>query len=203
MFLFPLAVDPPGGVVVSHVPTCPAVEVDTCSEECSGNDACGESELCCRGCGSSCRAAVNLPYYDIPLTCPPHILSLSIDSATCDLECQSNAQCPGSKICCRSGCSSSCQVGQTPPAACNAVRALLETLNNAHDSDADTDEEDDAEGNDGPLLGQYVPGCLQDGYFNPVQVWENNLWCVNVVTGEPVSSAYQASNNITFSCPSE
>ena len=93
-------------------------------------------------------------------------------------------------------------MGQTPPAACSIVRELLETLNNGHDGDED-DEEDDAQANDGPLLGQYVPTCLEEGFFNPVQVWENNLWCVNVVTGQPVSSAYQANSELSFSCRSE
>ena len=203
MLLFPTVAESSGGFEVNHFPTCPAVEVDTCAEECSGDDACEESQLCCRGCGSSCRTAVSLPYYDVPFVCPPQILSLSSDSATCDLECQSDAQCPGSKICCRSGCSSSCQVGQSPPAACNVVRELLETLNRRDDDDDDDNADENGEENDRPLLGQYVPTCMNEGFFNPVQVWENHLWCVNVVTGQPVSSAYQANDTISFSCPSE
>ena len=132
---------------------------------------------------------MNLPSYEVPLSCPPQILSLSEDSETCDRECQIDGQCPGEKICCRSGCSSSCHYGEVPPDSCNAVRELL------HDRDGAEDEEE-------ALVGQFVPGCVDEGFFSPVQTWEQYRWCVNVVNGEPISDAYTGADG-RFTCPSE
>lgn len=174
-----------------YSPVCPAVEIDTCSEDCATDDNCGDMERCCAGCGHTCRPSINLPYYDIPLVCPPRFALLASDSATCDMGCQSDLDCPGSKICCRSGCSSSCQNGILPPQPCNYVR---EQLDNRERDDRNIEDQ---------RLGQYVPSCLNEGWFSPVQTWENNLWCVNVETGRPIGNAYTAGSNLSFSCPSE
>lgn len=166
-----ISAEPSGDFEANNYPVCPAVEVDICVEECTTDDNCEETELCCAGCGHSCRIPTNLPYYDVPLACPPQTVFLSSDSATCDLECQSDAQCPGSKICCRSGCSSSCQNGEIPPGPCRAVREQLEVANSRDREDEDEEQVDP------PLVGQYVPSCLDEGWFNPVQTWENTIWC--------------------------
>ena len=163
------------------------MEVDTCSEDCSDEAPCPDTQLCCRGCGSSCRDPINLPSYSVPLACPPQIVALSEDSDACDLECQSNDQCPGEKICCRSGCSSSCQNGLNPPEPCNLVRRILQEQNRESSEP----------------LGQFVPGCSERGFFSPVQTWENNRWCVNVVTGEPIGDAYTGGDGFNFTCPSK
>lgn len=80
------------------------------------------------------------------------------------------------------------------------VRELLE-----NEQEDDEEDDEDATNNDGgtPLVGQYVPGCSEEGYFNSVQIWENNKWCVNVVTGAPISDAYTLSDGLPFSCPSK
>ncbi|CAI8020086.1 Kunitz-type U19-barytoxin-Tl1a [Geodia barretti] len=133
---------------------------------------------------------INLPSYSVPLMCPRQTVVLDEDSLTCDIQCQYNDQCPGEKICCYSGCSSSCQYGVPPPNSCTVVRRLLED-----DRDEPTSDEDE------PPLGEFLPGCHREGFFNPVQVSEANRWCVNVVTGEPIGSAYTASDGLTLTCP--
>ena len=218
------SVDTTGGLEPSHAPSCPAVELDTCAEECEGDENCPESQLCCRGCGSSCREAVNLPYYNVPLFCPMQAVSLAEDSATCDLQCNHDNQCPGNKICCHYGCSSSCQDGFIPLEPCYLLREALdgshegeETTREREDGDEERDDEaaeddddddereeeddDDEEDDEAPLLGRFVPGCSPQGHFNPVQIWEGNRWCVNVVTGKPISPAY--SRALNFTCPSK
>ena len=178
---------------------CPAVEIDTCSEDCATDDDCGDREMCCAGCGHTCRTPRDLPYYNIPLVCPPLLLSLASDSAACDLECRSDLECPGSKICCRNGCSSSCQNGMLPAEPCNIVRERLDTnIREKKDSDDEDETSQDEE-----LLGRYIPSCMEEGWFNPVQTWENNVWCVNVETGRPIGNAYIASSDLSFYCPSE
>ena len=190
-----------GPLEPNDYPTCPAVEIDTCSEECESHSNCTATQLCCRGCGSTCREAVNLPYYKVPLTCPPQVVALSDESDVCDVECLSDSQCSGDRVCCRSGCSSSCQVGMMPPEPCHIVRQLIEGMDDRDDED---DEDGGTNNGGGPaLVGQFVPGCLEEGYFNPVQIWENNGWCVDVVTGKPISVAYTLSDDPVISCPSK
>lgn len=180
---------------------CPAVEIGICPENCATDDDCGEMEICCAGCGHTCRTPTNLPYYNIPLICPPRLASLATDSGACDMECCSDLECPGSKICCRDGCSSSCQNGMVPSQPCNIVRERLDNvMNNREKKDSD---DEDRTGQDEELLGRYLPSCTDQGWFNPVQAWENNVWCVNVETGRPIGNAHIASSNLTFYCPSE
>ena len=192
MTFFPTAVgEETSEPELTHIPTCPAEALDTCDEQCSDHDSCPDTQLCCRGCGSSCQVPINLPSYSVPLMCPRQTVVLDEDSLTCDIQCQYNDQCPGEKICCYSGCSSSCQYGVPPPNSCTVVRRLLED-----DIDEPTSDEEE------PPLGEFLPGCHREGFFNPVQVSEANRWCVNVVTGEPIGSAYTASDGLTLTCPS-
>ena len=180
-------VESPGPFEPVRIPTCPATELELCAADCSEDSPCsGDTQLCCGGC---CRDPINLPSYEVPPVCPPDIVALSDDSDACDVECQLDDQCPGEKICCRSSCSSSCQYGRIPPNSCEVVREILE-------------ERDEAAGEDRVPLGRFLPGCLENGFFSPVQTWENYRWCVNVVTGEPISEAYTSADG-AFTCPSK
>lgn len=182
--LYTAEVTPPEPVQPTLTPTCPHSDIDTCEEACDDDTPCPDDQICCRGCGSSCQVPVNLPSYELPLFCPPDTLSLSSDSATCDVECSFDDQCSGDKICCPSGCSRTCQTGYNPPNPCDLIRQQLTQPGQE-------------------LLGRFIPRCMDGGYFAHAQTWVISLWCVNVKTGKPIGLAHSITDGVAPVCPSK
>ena len=159
---------------------CPAVGASTfgsCVVTCSSHSDCDDDLLCCsNGCGFTCRAGEPIPYYEIPLICP----APSVDDliGTCQItnnSCLSDDECMKSdQRCCRSGCGRSCQRANQPSTPCFAV----------------TDQFPIATGGLlGGLVGTFIPHCLDDGSFAPIQCHGSTgyCWCVHTRTGEPIS----------------
>lgn len=89
--------------------------------------------------------------------------------AVCGTSCSLDRECinPG-ELCCDSNCGRSCTVSQ--PTCHNMVQSLL---------------------------GAFQPSCEDDGSFSEMQCHERSCWCVDVVTGQPVTNGTQGSLKCT------
>ena len=157
---------------------CPALASDaigTCVEGCRGDDDCDGDFLCCsNGCGRTCQMGDSIPYYQIPLQCPEQsdldflgICVITDDSCTMDEDCDDD------ELCCRSGCGRVCTSATTPSAPCFAI---ADSIYSAIDLTG--------------FVGVYIPQCLDDGTFAPIQCHGSTgyCWCVHTLTGEPISA---------------
>lgn len=119
----------------------------------------------------------SIPYYQIPLQCPE--LSTADFFGTCAItndSCTANEECEDDESCCRSGCGRVCTSANTPSTPCFAI---ADAIFSAIDSTSSFG-----------LVGAYIPQCLEDGNFAPVQCHGSTgyCWCVNTLTGEPTSA---------------
>ena len=99
----------------------------------------------------------------------------------CVHECSLDRECLDSKKCCYNGCGHTCQPPVTipyvplsnvvlrGPTPCLSARELL--LGNRSR----------------PLLGAYTPQCDGGGSFRGIQCHEHYCWCVENVTGRPIT----------------
>ena len=89
--------------------------------------------------------------------------------AVCGTSCSHDRDCrnPG-ELCCDSSCGQSCTAFQ--PICHNMVQSLL---------------------------GAFQPSCEDDGSFSEVQCHERSCWCVDVVTGQPVTNGTRDSLKCT------
>ena len=166
----------------------------TCVQSCMTNDNCTGGMLCCsNGCGQTCQVGDSIPYYPLPLACPITSLTdfLGIcnsndDDGTDDddtddtdesddddsaVPCTTNNNCMvDGEVCCRSGCGRTCQAAVRPSRPCQAVLDAVLSGSGVHP------------------LGLFLPSCLVDGSFAPTQCHGSSCWCVNTVSGAPISS---------------
>ncbi len=149
-----------------------------CTQSCSSNINCTGEQICCpNGCGTSCRAAIEIPYYRIPPVCPETDLRdlFSICPIT-DQSCSRARDCSENQLCCRDICGQRCMDSARSSTPCYAVQDhILESVI------------------DISLAGDiYYPTCALDGTFEPIQcnTTTQMCWCVDMNTGRPVSSLF-------------
>ena len=109
----------------TQIKMCPTTSSDTmgtCSELCSTDDACEDSEMCCsNGCGHACVTPTAVPYYKPPMKCPPIDPILGV-FCSIDFGCKSNDVCQEDQLCCPTGCGSMCVKAVKPTPLCSAIR---------------------------------------------------------------------------------
>ena len=164
--------------------SCPPLSSDVagiCSEECSSDSDCTNSQRCCsNGCGHTCSDPVRIPYVAYDLQCPE-----DYDYVICDIqECSDSTECGNSsQLCCSNPCGSSvCVDGVKAPFACSAVVSSKMK---------------------GSLLGRFVPSCDNDGQFRALQCFSEYCWCVDTTNGRPTSELRLNTNMDDLPCASE
>ena len=169
---------------------CPQVDSDSlgiCPELCSSDEDCENGTLCCsNGCGHSCMAAVQVPFYDIPEQCPVDDSLLDICAISFDSDsCRSDEDCDDDELCCRSGCGRVCRESVRSTQPCFAITDLFNQTRSGSTSVLLGDRLSD-------IVNAYLPQCNSDGSFQPVQCHGSSdsryCWCVHTRTGLPLSS---------------
>ena len=195
---FPYATDVTDVLSPKYYESCPTMDDSVSAQMCVNtcNDSCRPGQKCCSiGCSRTCQNVTLVPYYPIPLTCPPRAVAvaLSPDNTSCIRDCQLNSQCSYRELCCTYGCSSSCQPGQMPARPCSELLRRLagQTFEVMGRMD---------EARMSPVV-DYVLRCDDMGLFRRVQEGEGVKWCVNALTGAPTSDLVLNTSDI--SCPCE
>ena len=161
-----------------------------CDLDCQVED-CRSDQLCCsNGCGTVCTTPTLIPYYNIPLVCPSFRFGplLQVCSRTA-ARCSEDNQCRDDQLCCRTECGRICQNATQSTTPCFTVAERIR---------------EGLVGSAPSLISNYfIPTCQADGTFTPLQC--NHVtglcWCVNINTGQPVSSYY--SQGIHPTCSGE
>lgn len=128
-----------------------------------------------RNCTEIFRNVYYLTLEDIPMECPAMEDSLGV----CINECVGNDGCDDGKICCSNGCGRTCMKGMQVSPLCLSIRGQRDTTN---------------------LLGQFRPSCEEDGSFSGVQCHEGYCWCVDVVSGQPITEGVQSGRPVCGGC---
>ena len=116
-----------------------------------------------RNCTTTFSNVNYLTYEDLPLTCP----DLRDTVGVCISNCRSDSECNGGKKCCSNSCGTqTCMAGIPPTYLCQIIRRQSEASG---------------------LLGRFSPHCQPDGSFKEMQCHERYCWCVDVISGQPVS----------------
>ena len=117
------------------------------------------------------RVFQNVVYFtpeDIPVDCPATGDALGI----CISECDRNDECSSAgEICCSNRCGRTCLKGIPLTPLCSSIRGLRDLSER---------------------LGQFRPSCDTDGSFSEVQCHEGFCWCVDVVSGQPVTEGVRS-----------
>lgn len=158
---------------------CPLVDPSLgsiCVQSCTSNLDCRGERLCCPySCATQCMDPTFIPFYAIPRVCPAATLEGFLGS--CDLTetpCDVNSDCDGEELCCSTRCGRVCQDATTSRVPCFTVREEISA----------------ALGSIVPPPGMYIPTCLSDGQFDPIQCSMSTglCWCADVQSGRPLSS---------------
>ena len=125
-------------------------------------------------------APVLLPYYKVPSICPDRGLSDFFRECPQGVQsCINSSQCETGEVCCQSRCGRSCQRASSSDVPCFAIRELLEPSFPSYRI-APTE--------------LFIPSCRPHGMFDSLQCNTTGVcWCVNILTGQPVSPAYPRS----------
>lgn len=147
-----------------------------CQHFCTSNRNCSGDQLCCtNSCGSLCMDPTFVPFYAVPRVCPTATLEGLV--GTCSLtdeSCGDNSECDGGELCCNNRCGRTCQDAVNSRIPCFTVReAILAAI-----------------GGGIPPRGLYIPSCLSDGVFEPIQCNNSTglCWCADVRSGRPLTS---------------
>ena len=150
--------------------------IPVCEFRCSDGTCIRQSEVCdtildcrdgsdARNCGTPFANVYYLTHQDVPLACPDMLDTLGTCTDDCD-----RTNCNDGNICCESSCGQTCTAGTPRTPLCPSVQSQNERTG---------------------LLGRFIPRCNQDGSFLEVQCHEHYCWCVNVLTGDPVSDGIE------------
>lgn len=129
-----------------------------------------------QNCSRDLTSVVYLQPSDIPRQCPD---ANDVPTVCGNSTCSRDADCRDGQACCNSGCdelSFSCTTAIP-------VRPVCRSLARQRRQDG--------------LLGAFVPSCEEDGSFSEQQCRAGFCWCVDVATGQPVSSGSRSSVSCT------
>ena len=170
--------------------SCPAVREDTagiCEHECSLHSECPHSKKCCyNGCGHTCTPPVTIPYVPLPKAtgCPPPDDVPCVDDEEREGSCRDpKFACGEGEVCCDNGCSSAVCLGRSELVPCFTAREILE-----------------GNGTGQALMGAYRPQCNEDGHFRHIQCHEHFCWCVESLTGRPLSDIVPFEKSDALEC---
>lgn len=116
-----------------------------------------------------------LPRQAIPVVCPKQNDLLGI----CSNECDSDSGCDNGEICCSNGCGRTCMVGTQGNSLC---LSLLR------------------QGENQRLPVNFRPSCDDDGDFTEVQCHNASCWCVDIISGQPVSKGVVGERPVCGRC---
>ena len=154
--------------------SCPPLTGDTagiCVQECTDDSNCSDSKRCCsNGCGMTCQTPVAIPYVVLTeaASCPPtnEVPCVKRIGGSCR---DPAYPCGDGWMCCDNDCTSAACMRVSELQPCLKARSIVR-------GNATT-----------PLLGAYSPRCDADGRFRELQCLERYCWCVDNVTGRPLS----------------
>ena len=96
--------------------------------------------------------------------------------------CSSNEDCVNGQLCCSTGslgCGFNCLSGVPLTPLCPGVRGIREAASV-------------------PTTDVFLPSCEEDGSFSTIQCYNSYCWCVDVLSGQPLT---EGSEDNTLDCP--
>jgi hypothetical protein len=125
-----------------------------------------------RNCSKSFQNAYYLTPEDLPMECPPVADALGV----CVTECNNGHDtCDENEICCENVCGHTCSQGIPTSPLCP----------NIHDLKG---------------IPEFRPSCEADGNFTDVQCLGDYCWCVDVISGQPVTEGVQSQRPVCHGC---